>query len=54
MKTVNITAMNNMDHEDIKDLARDEKARRRFRLQIIKQFVSWSKKSEQKDTFSIR
>ena len=46
MKTVNIGAMNNMDHEDIKDYARDEKARRKLRLQIIKQFVSWSKKTE--------
>ena len=36
MKTVNLTAMNNMDHEDVKDASQNEKQRRKYRLAIIK------------------
>lgn len=51
MKTVNLAAMNSLDHEDIKDLASGEKQRRKRRLAIIKSFLAWTKAPEQKEKF---
>ena len=36
--------MNVMDHDDVKDLGgSSEKQRRKYRLQIIKNFLGWAK-----------
>ena len=44
MKTVNLIAMSKMDHDDVKDMAGStEKQRRKYRLSIIKNFLSWAK-----------
>ena len=54
MKTVNLAALNGMDHEDIKDAATTESQRRKIRIKLIKQFLSWARAVEQKDKFSNR
>ena len=44
MKTVNLNAMNKMDHDDVKDIGgSSETQRRKYRLKIIKNFLSWAK-----------
>lgn len=51
MKTVNVLAMNKLDHDDVKELAsqhggrgNSEKQRKQYRLKIIKAFMKWAKK----------
>jgi hypothetical protein len=45
MKTVNINAMNRMDHADLKDLGSGgEATRKKVRIGIIKNFLRWAKK----------
>ena len=47
MKTINIEAMNRMDPDDLKDAA-DASGRKALRIAIIKNFLSWANKSENK------
>ena len=50
MKTINIQAMNQLDHDDVKDMVGGgERKRRVKRLQIIKQFMRYAAKNP--DTF---
>jgi|TARA_B110000305_G_C19420005_1_gene630332 hypothetical protein len=50
MKTINVLAMNKLDHGDVKDLASQygsgssEKQRKQYRLKIVKTFMKWAKK----------
>jgi hypothetical protein len=47
MKVVSAAAFNNLDHHDVKELADgSEKMRRKYRLQIIKNFMAWAKKQD--------
>ena len=47
MKTTNVTTMNKLDHSDVKDLGGStEKSRKKFRLSIIKGFLSFAKKDK--------
>ena len=49
MKTVNLSAMNRMDHDDVKDLGgASETQRRKYRLKIIKSFLGWAKNDFEK------
>ena len=48
MKTINVTAMNALDHEDVKDGAPQEKQRKRYRLSIIRAFMKWSYKEPER------
>ena len=50
MKTINVAAMNRMDHDDVKDIAPREKQRKRYRLKIIKAFMAWSNKDPERWT----
>jgi uncharacterized protein YjiS (DUF1127 family) len=44
MRVINLNAMRNMDHEDMKDIGlSNEKQRRNARVAIIKKFLKWSK-----------
>lgn len=44
MKTVNVLAMNQLDHGDVKDSSSSEKQRKQYRLRIVKAFMKWAKK----------
>jgi len=53
MKTVNVLAMNQLDHGDVKDLASlhgsgssSEKLRKQYRVKIVKGFMKWAKKDK--------
>lgn len=47
MKTVNLNTMNKLDHSDVKDLGgATEKSRKKYRLSIIKSFLSFAKKDK--------
>jgi len=48
MKTINVAAMNRMDHDDVKDIAPREKQRKHYRLKIIKAFVAWANKEPER------
>lgn len=43
MKTINLAAMNSLDHDDVKDNASTDAQRQKYRVKIIKQFLKWSK-----------
>ena len=47
MKLVNHNAMSQLDNEDVKELAgNSEKLRRKYRLSIIKKFMTFSNKNK--------
>lgn len=47
MKIINNNVMRQLDNEDVKEIAgNSEKLRRKYRLSIIKKFMTWSNKNK--------
>ena len=53
MRVISANAFNKLDHQDVKDQAGNtESQRRKYRVKIIKKFMSWARKQDQ-DRFNI-
>lgn len=47
MKVINLNLLNRMDHDDVKENAgHNEGQRKKYRIKIIKKFISWSKQNK--------